>query len=277
MVMVYDKKPLFNVGIIGSVSAGKSSLVKSITNIVTQRHSKEKIRNITINVGYGNYNHISFVDCPGHTDYLDKTINAVKIMDGAILVVAADTPVVKSTILSHLNSVIYNNIQTKLIVCINKIDLVNKEAVKRKKLELEKMLSELKISPFAIIPVCFNKKINVNIVEEMLIQMLPEESFVDKSNEPFELYIIRSFDINKPGTNINNMKGGVIGGSIKSGKLSIGDKIKIDNLKGVVTEIRSDNLILKEANNGGLIAVGTDIDPSFMKANNLTQLFLTRL
>jgi translation initiation factor 2 subunit 3 len=275
--MNYNKKPLFNIGLLGNVSAGKSSLVKCISNITTQRHSKEKINNITINVGYGNYEYISFVDCPGHSDYIDKTINAVKIMDGAILVISADGPLIKSTIKSHLLSVINNNIKDKLIICINKIDLVNKEIVKKKKIELDKILEEMNIIPYSIIPVCINKKINVDIVKDMLFEMMPKESYIDKSSDPLELYIIRSFDVNKPGTDISCLKGGIVGGSVKSGMIKIGDKIKIKDLIGTITEIRSDDIILSESSNGGLIAIGTDIDPSFMKSNKLIETFIIKL
>jgi translation initiation factor 2 subunit 3 len=174
-------------------------------------------------------------------------------------------------------SVINNNIQDKLIICINKIDLVNKEVVKKKKIELDKILSELNIEPYSVIPICINKNINVNIVKDKLFQMLPIESYIDRSSYPLDLYIIRSFDINKPGTNIAELKGGILGGSIKSGIIKVGDKIKINDLVGIITEIRSDNIVLSEANNGGLIAIGTDIDPSFTKSNKLAHNFIIKL
>ena len=116
------KQPNLNIGIIGHVSHGKSSLIRLLTGINTIKHSNEKKRNITINIGYANtkickcnlcksiksYNsqetefvcencniemelikHISFVDCPGHDSFMSTMISGASIMDAVILVISA--------------------------------------------------------------------------------------------------------------------------------------------------------------------------------------------
>ena len=97
------------------------------------------------------------------------------------------------------------------------------------------------------------------------------------------MYIARSFDVNVPGTKIEKLKGGVIGGSLTQGKLKIGDEVEIKpgmkseaggrtTLESVTTKVRSlfaGGTELDVAHPGGLIAIGTGLDPSFTKSDSL--------
>jgi translation initiation factor 2 subunit 3 len=98
------------------------------------------------------------------------------------------------------------------------------------------------------------------------------------------MYIIRSFDTNKPGTTIEGLEGGIIGGTIVQGKFSVGDEIEIrpgimaeregktvyDPLISEIVSLHAGDQQVKEATCGGLIGVGTLLDPSYSKADGLT-------
>ena len=290
-----NNQPLFNIGCLGSVSDGKSTLVEKLTNIKTQKHSSEKYRNITIKQGYANMkiwsdmtttndididkeliNHISFVDCPGHQDLIHIALSSISLMDGAIVVIAVDQPITqKPQLIQHLLAIKLGNIN-KFIICMNKIDLVSKETLLMRKKELDILLQKYKIEPFAIIPTCFNKKLGLNYLIE-LIMLLFNPSKYEYRNELKTLFnISRSFDINKPGTNWDLMEGGVIGGSLESGTIKIGDIIEIKpgykniSIKTKVISIQTDKHKLNIAYPGGLIGIKTDIDPYYCKNDLLS-------
>jgi translation initiation factor 2 subunit 3 len=98
-------------------------------------------------------------------------------------------------------------------------------------------------------------------------------------DEEFQFLIARSFDINRPGSEIDDLKGGVIGGSVLKGEIKIGDKIEIrpglhikDNympIKSTIISISQGKNLLEEAKPGGLIGLGTKLDPSLTKGDSL--------
>jgi translation initiation factor 2 subunit 3 len=303
-------QPIINIGCLGSVSDGKSTLVAKLSGIKTQRHSDELKRNITINQGYGNLkiysdgvdyyttdsfenmddyklvNHISFVDCPGHQELIQTMLSSIVLMDGAIIVVAVSNNQSlsqKPQLIQHLAAAKLGKIN-KIIVCMNKIDLVTKEVLKERKIELDKMLADYDIKPYAIIPTCFNKKINMKYVIKAIVELFNPEEYITKvTNNPI-FRISRSFDINKPGTEWNKVMGGVIGGSLFNGKLAINDQIEIRpgqitknkdgkfTCKPIITtilSIKTDTTDLNEIIPGGLTGIRTDLDPYYCKHNGL--------
>ena len=313
---MYDNiknQPIINIGCLGSVSDGKSTLIEILTGIKTQKHSNELIRNITIKQGYANMkiwetdnnnyittasnielnnklvNHISFVDCPGHQDLILTMLSSINLMNGAIVVIAVDQPISKKPQLyQHLAATKIGKID-KLIICLNKIDLVEKYTLLTRKKELDLLLEQLDIKPFIIIPTCFNKRLGINyLVKSIMTLFNPNNSDYQLSNntninEPF-FRISRTFDINKPGTNYNNITGGVIGGSLLYGNLNINDEIEIrpgivnniDNkitwqpIKTKILSIKTDDQNLDKVIPGGLIGLLTDIDPFYCKNDNLS-------
>ena len=147
-----QKHPILNIGTLGSVSHGKSTLVSMLTGTKTQRHSDEQIRNITIKPGYANlkiwkngedytttnsetyelegYNlvhHISFVDCPGHQELIQVMLGSVSLMKGAIVVVSAAEEIEKcKQLIQHLAAAKLAKLEN-LIVLFNKLDLIDKD------------------------------------------------------------------------------------------------------------------------------------------------------
>ena len=251
-------QPNFNIGTLGSVSDGKSTLIYQLTGIKTQRHSSEQHRNITIKPGYANLkiweclecntnyssgtqlmeylcsncdseckliHHISFVDCPGHQELILTMMGSVSLMKGAIVVISAAEPILKKPqLIQHLIAAKKANID-KIIICFNKLDLITKELALERKEELDKLLNTLGITASIIIPTALNQKLGIDNVLQSILDIFPPE-VNEITNEPL-FRITRSFDINKPSTSWLDVKGGVIGGSLIKGSLNIGDQIEI--------------------------------------------------
>lgn len=316
LARILSEQPIQNIGCIGSVSDGKSTMVRCMTGIKTQKHSSEQKRNITIKQGYGNMkvwteqndtnfyttdsktkqyntelgdncllvNHISFVDCPGHQELIQTMLSSISLMDGVIVVIAVDQPLVKKPqLIQHLAASKLGNID-KIIVCMNKIDLVTRDVFMERKRELDEMLANYDIKPFIIIPTCFNKKIGIDTLLKAMLVLFNPTNFIRRLTDSSLFCISRTFDINKPGTNWDNIVGGVIGGSLNAGTLKIGDEIEIrpgqvskvhgkwhcQPVKTKVLSIKTDENSLDEIVPGGLIGIGTDIDPFYAKNDALS-------
>jgi len=303
-------QPIFNIGCLGSVSDGKSTMVYQLTGTKTQRHSNEKIRNITIKPGYANLkiwkksngeyettnsesciddatlvHHLSFVDCPGHHELLLVMMGSVSLMKGAIIVVSAAEPISKKPqLIQHLAAAKISGLEN-LIIIFNKLDLINKDKAIKHKEELDELLTKLNIKIKYIIPTVLNKKIGLQNIIKAIMEIFPPKLLESYDIETTEFRITRSFDINKPGTNWNEIKGGVFGGSLLSGTFKIGDEIEIRpgqykkekngnfTVIPIVTFIKS---IQTDKNNleilypGGLTAIGTDIDSFYCKDDKLS-------
>lgn len=322
------RQPIINVGVIGHVANGKSSIVKCLTSKDTQQFAKEKGENKTIKLGYANakiweclkcpppisfsssdsslmskrclkcnellklVNHISFVDCPGHDDLTSIMLNGSSVMDYNILLEASNnTTVPAPQTEKHVIATNAAKIPTCMVI-MNKVDLSKKENTREKIKIMENYISKLtnsdKLPP--IIPVSATLGVNIDIICQQL-SMLKVPS-VRSSISQFKMIVIRSFDINKPGVDVTKLNGGVIGGTIKSGTLKVGDKINIypgmvktiqneekkingadfkyKPITGEVLSIKSDMNNLDYAIPGGLLGIQLTIDPAFSKSDHLT-------
>lgn len=302
-----NSKPRINIGMLGSVSDGKSTCVRQLTGTKTQRYSSEQERNITIKPGYANmkvwtnenddivstdskvyeyegYNlvdHISFLDCPGHNELILTMLGSVKLMNAVILVVSLAEPLErKPQLVQHIASIKLSGIK-KVIVCANKLDLISKDVALERYNNLVTLLNKYEINPLAIIPTSFSKNIGT---DWLLEEILKHFNFELESTDNTQFLAIRSFDINKPSTDYKDIQGGVIGGSLLQGKLHIGDEIEIrpgicSNKNGeinalpiitTVLSMRTEKEELNEISVGGLIGIGTDIDPFYCKDDMLS-------
>lgn len=302
---IMEFQPVINIGMIGHVSDGKSTLTKCLTQKETQQYAKEKETNITIRLGYANAriykcpnctspecyyaigamtkdttcnncksqgelkNHVSFVDCPGHNSFMGTMLNGTSVMDYTI---AIESTVNKTfpapQTIQHLSATESNNI-VNVAMILNKVDLISEITTIDKIDELKKFLQNYKCKDNPIIPMSATFGVNVDVVCEILANLsIPER---DTNPENLRMNIIRSFNVNLPGTNIDKLKGGVVGGSIVKGKINIDDIIYIlpgiiyENsykpLKAKVKSIFSEKNSLESAICGGLIGIGLDIDP----------------
>lgn len=313
---IINNQPTINIGCLGSVTDGKSSMVNSICGTKTQRHSSEHIKNITIKLGYANakifkcpncpepdcfdsydskkkkakcticdsdmelVKHISFVDCPGHNDLLLTMMSGVSVMDHSIVVVsAADNISEKRQLKEHIAAANVSELNNYL-VCMNKLDLIDKNTAMYKYTELNYLLENTPLQDSNIIPTSFNRGYNKKWLLKYICSDLRE---VDRNLDASPiLRITRSFDVNKPGSRISDLIGGVLGGTLVKGKMNVGDLIEIrpgvvkktkeglcyEPLVTTITSIKSENNKLDVVIPGGLIGIGTDLDSYYTKNDN---------
>jgi translation initiation factor 2 gamma subunit (eIF-2gamma) len=225
--------------------------------------------------------HISFVDCPGHDILMATMLNGAAVMDAALLLVAGNEPCPQPQTSEHLAAVEIMKLQ-HIIILQNKIDLVKPESAHEQHKEIQAFVQGTVADGAPIIPVSAQLKYNIDVLCEYLIKKipLPTRDFLS----PPRLIVIRSFDVNRPGTDVDELRGGVAGGSIVQGVLKVGDEIEVR--PGVVTKDSTGKLkcqpifstvisLFAESNDlryavpGGLIGVGTKIDPTLCRADRL--------
>ncbi len=305
------KQPEVNIGTIGHVDHGKTTLVQSLTGVWASRHSEELKRGITIKLGYAdlpiykcpkcetprNYSNkpicpacaekaefvraISFVDAPGHEALMATMLSGAAIMDGAILVIAADEPCPQPQTREHLAAAEVIGIKN-IIIVQNKIDIVDEKRAMQSYQEIKNFVKGTMAENAPIIPISAQRGINIDVLLNAIQEVIPTPKR-DEDKPPF-MYIIRSFDVNKPGTIIDEMEGGIVGGTIAQGKFAVGEEIEIrpgimseregktvyDPLISEIVTLQAGEQYVKEATCGGLVGVGTSLDPSYSKADGLT-------
>jgi len=293
------KLDTINVGIVGHIDHGKTTLLQRLSGKWADTHSEELKRGITIKLGYADaivkddngklsisedakgkpIRNITFVDAPGHEMLMATMLSGAAIMDAAILVVAANEGIKPQT-QEHLVALKAKKIK-KVIIVQNKIDLVSKE----KAIENYKAIKEFVKGTVAenapIIPVSAIQGINL---DKVLQELCNVEISKPSPNEKPLFLIARSFDINKPGTKIENLHGGVLGGALKSGTLKIGDTIEIKpgysykkgneylykTVKSKIVSMQKGKYPIKEAFPGGSLAIETELDTTLTKADSLS-------
>ena len=300
-----DTEPLqaaLNIGMIGHVDHGKTSITAALTGRWTDTHSEELKRGISIRLGYADatfrkcpnckgseaftsqkkcpscgteaqvLRKVSFVDAPGHETLMTTMLSGAALMHGAVLVIAANEPCPQPRTSEHLMALMLAGIQN-IVVAQNKVDLVEKEKALENYSQIKKFLQENGFEKAPVIPTAANKNANIDLLIEAIEEQIPTPSF--DASKPARMFVARSFDINKPGIKPEELKGGVVGGSIIEGMLKVGEEIEISpgiDGKKITTKIASlstANNRLEEAMPGGLIAIGTGIDPSMSRNDQL--------
>ena len=289
--------PELNVGVVGHIDHGKTTLLSQLTGKFTDTHSEELKRGITIKLGYADmtiykdgsdYNikkkgtaqrYVSFIDAPGHEMLMATMLSGAAIIDAALLVVSASEGIKPQT-REHFMALQAKKI-SNIIIIQNKIDLVTKEQALENYKKIKEFLKGSLSEDAAIIPVSAQQKINIDkILEELCKLDIPKR---DETSEPIFL-VARSFDINKPGTIIEKLKGGVLGGILKKGKLKVGDEIEIkpglsikkanqqtyETLTTKILSLHKGSDSVKEVLPGVSISIETELDPFLTKTDSLT-------
>ena len=304
----YGYQPCVNIGTAGHVDHGKTTLIQALTGVWTSVHSQELKRGITIRVGYSDaafykckncesplgYSTtpkcpncgkeselsrvVSFVDSPGHESLMANMLSGAALMDGAMLVVAANETVPKPQTKEHLLALQTLGIK-QIIIVQNKVDLVSYKDALTNYNDITKFIKGTKIAKSPIIPISAQSKLNIDALIAAIEENI-ETPTRDETKDPV-MHVLRSFDVNKPGTKIKEIKGGVIGGSLTYGMLKIGDEIEIrpgilNEKKKIYEPIRTEIVSLgtgagrvEMAKPGGLIAIGTKLDPSLTRSDSL--------
>jgi translation initiation factor 2 subunit 3 len=303
-------QPVVNIGIVGHVDHGKTTLVKALSGVWTDRHSEEIKRGISIRLGYADIvlrkcpncpepdgyttkeicekcgtksevlRAISFVDSPGHETLMATMLSGAALMDGALLVIAANEQCPQPQTKEHLMAL--NILGIKNIVIIqNKIDIVPREKVLESYNQIKAFVKGTVAENAPVIPISAQQNTNIDLVIEAIEKYIPTPKH-DLKKSPL-MYVARSFDINKPGTLPEKLVGGAIGGSLNFGVFHPGDEIemrpgrKVESggvvkwvpIKTVITTIHAGKEELKEAVPGGLIGIGTNLDPTLTKSDAL--------
>lgn len=198
-------------------------------------------------------------------------------MDGAILIIAADEECPQPQTREHLAALDIIGIEN-IVIVQNKIDLVDEEQAKQNYEEIQEFVSGTVAEEAPVIPISAQHEVNIDALLEAVDREIstPERDF---ESDP-SMLIARSFDINKPGTDPEDIRGGVLGGSLVRGELEKGDKIEIkpglrdgDDWEKVTTEVESviqGKGTVEKGRPGGLMSVETNLDPSTAKSDGLS-------
>lgn len=295
-------QPILNIGIVGHVAHGKTTLIEAITGVDTRTHKKEVASNRTLNIGYTNaqitkclcngndeyksdtannncqdccscpFVKVSIVDCPGHHVLLSTMITGASVMDTCMLVVSADEDCPQPQTAEHV--AVMEMIGKKCfqpIIIQNKVDLVESNVAKNNYTQIRSFTDDTMFEKSPVIPISAQIRVNIHHVLKYIYEQAFAET-IRRSNEKEDEkedeneakgIIIRTFDINKPGS--STVCGAVIGGSILNGEFSLNEEIMIVPLciSAKIISMKSDTLTLETARSGGLIAIQTDINPSY--------------
>ncbi|HXW02390.1 MAG TPA: translation initiation factor IF-2 subunit gamma [Candidatus Nitrosotenuis sp.] len=306
-VKKYGYQPCVNIGTAGHVDHGKTTLIQALTGQWTSVHSQELKRGITIRVGYSDaafykckscesplgYSTIpkcpncgkeselsrvvSFVDSPGHESLMANMLSGAALMDGALLLVAANQKVPQPQTKEHLLALQILGIQ-QIVIVQNKVDLVSYKDAMNNYSDIVKFVKGTKSAKAPIIPISAQSRLNIDALIGAIEESIPTPKRME-SKEPV-MHVLRSFDVNKPGTKIMNIKGGVIGGSLTQGTFSIGDEIEIkpgilnskknnyDPIRTQIVSLGTAAGIVDDVKPGGLVAIGTKLDPSLTRSDS---------
>ena len=301
-------QPEMNLALVGHVDHGKTTLTERLSGKWTDTHSEELKKGITIRLGYADFviyrcenckmmttkdkcpkcsgetiplRKISLVDAPGHESLMATMLSGAAIVDGALLLVAANEKCPQPQTKEHLMALQIAGIK-KIIIVQNKIDLVTSEEALANYQQIKEFLANTEYQEVPIIPISARANVNIDVLVEAIQEYIPTPER-DLKKDPLML-VARSFDINKPGISPDKLTGGVLGGTVKQGKLKINDQIEIlpgysveEKNKKVwkplitqITQIYSGGVPVKEISPGGSMAIATNLDPAIVKADSLS-------
>jgi translation initiation factor 2 subunit 3 len=304
------RQPEVNIGLVGHVDHGKTTLVEALSGEWTDQHSEEMKRGISIRLGYADATFrrcpdceepdcytvretceehdtetdivrtVSFVDAPGHETLMATMLAGAAIMDGAVLVVSATEEVPQAQTEEHLMALDIIGIDN-IVVAQNKIDLVDREQAERNYEQIQEFVADTVAEGAPVIPISAGQNVNTDVLMDAVEREIPTPER-DPDADP-ELHVARSFDINRPGTTHADLLGGVLGGSLVEGRLGDDQELEIrpgreveeggqTEYRPIETTVRSlqaGGQPVEEATPGGLLGVGTGLDPALTKGDSL--------
>jgi len=307
--MTGNTQPEVNIGLVGHVDHGKTTLVQALSGEWTDQHSEEMKRGISIRLGYADATFrecpdldeperytveeecpdggeseplrtVSFVDAPGHETLMATMLSGAAIMDGAVLVISASEPVPQAQTEEHLMALDIIGIDN-IVVAQNKIDLVDRETAEENYGQIQDFVEGTVAEGAPIVPVSAQQGVNVDLLIQAIEEEIPTPER-DPDADP-EMLVARSFDINRPGTTWEDLTGGVLGGSLVQGRLAVEDDIELrpgreveeggqaewQPVETTVRSLQAGGEPVDEVTPGGLLGVGTGLDPSITKGDAL--------
>ena len=294
--------PEVNIGLVGHVAHGKTTLTQALTGKITLTHSEELKRGITIRLGYAdatfykckNNHHVtsekcpicfsdcvalrtvSFIDAPGHETLMTTVLSGAALMDGALLIIAANEKCPQPQTREHLTALEVVGIKN-VVIAQTKIDLVTEEQAVKNYKEIKQFVKGTILEKAPIIPISAQHKVGIDALIEVIENSIKTPK--RETEKDLRMLIARSFDVNKPGTEIKKLTGGVLGGAIVAGKLALDFEIEIrpgvkigSKYKPLITKVvglQKAGVDIEEAGAGGLLGVMTTLDPLLTKSDIL--------
>ena len=280
-------QPEVNIGLVGHVDHGKTTLVQALSGEWTDQHSEEMKRGISIRLGYADATFrecpeleaperytvdeecpdgsgsehlrtVSFVDAPGHETLMATMLSGAAIMDGAVLVVGADEPVPQAQTEEHLMALDSIGIDS-IVVAQNKVDLVDREQAMANYEEIQAFVEGTVAEGAPIVPTSAQQAVNVDLLIEEVESEIPTPDRDPEADA--RLRVARSFDINRPGATREELTGGVLGGSLSRGRLAEGEEVRIkpgrEIEEGGEAEYRPVEATVRSLQAGGEFVEGT--------------------
>jgi translation initiation factor 2 subunit 3 len=307
--MTEDSQPEVNIGLVGHVDHGKTTLVQALSGDWTDQHSEEMKRGISIRLGYADatlrqcpdveeperytvsetcpdgsesdvLRTVSFVDAPGHETLMATMLSGASLMDGAVLVVSATERVPQAQTEEHLMALDIIGIES-IVIAQNKLDLVDGERARANYEEIRDFVAGTVAEDAPVVPISAQQEVNTDLLIQAIEEEIPTPE--REAGADARMYVARSFDINRPGTTREGLSGGVIGGSLVAGGLEVGEELELQpgrevesegrsEWQPITTEVRSlqaGGEAVERVTPGGLIGVGTGLDPSMTKSDGL--------
>lgn len=304
----------FNIGLVGAVSFGKTTVVQKLTNVNTKKHSSEMKTGRTVQLGYANALlwkcdscegifctgqsiqkktceycnsdmeikfRLSFCDNPGHASYINTMIKGSSVIDAAIVVTDVTQDPAQVQTIEHLAILEALDVRNTIVVQ-NKCDLVDFKQCQLHKSLLEKQFKNTVAENAPIVPICAQRGMNMDELVIMIYQLCEKLSVQQQKPSKYSGFtIIRSFDVNRPYTDVDHLKGGVVGGCVIGDcKISVGDVLEIRPgllqkdktcipIQTKITNIFSEKESCPTCDLGGLYALGTLLDPSITKSDRM--------
>jgi translation initiation factor 2 subunit 3 len=298
-----------NIGLVGHVDHGKTTLVQALSGSWTDQHSEEMKRGISIRLGYADATFrtcpgveapecytveeecadgspseplrtVSFVDAPGHETLMATMLSGASLMDGAVLVVSATEDVPQSQTEEHLMALDIIGIDN-IVIAQNKVDLVDRERAIDHHEQIQSFVEGTVAEDAPIVPVSAQQEVNIDLLIGAIEETIPTPE--RPAGETARMFVARSFDINRPGTTWEELSGGVIGGSLVGGAFEVGDEIELrpgrqvehggktewQSLSTSIRSLQAGSESVESVRPGGLIGVGTGLDPSLTKGDSL--------
>ncbi|MBS3164991.1 translation initiation factor IF-2 subunit gamma [Candidatus Woesearchaeota archaeon] len=300
--------PTINIGTVGHVDHGKTTLVKALTGKWTDTHSEEVRRGITIRLGYADatFNRcpkcsaytvakecpackvateaartVSFIDSPGHESLMATMLSGATIIDGALLLIAANETCPQPQTREHLMALQICGIKN-VVVVQNKVDLAGRDGSLDNYQQIRALLKGTPYEKAPVVPISAQHNLNMDLLISAIEENIPTPER-DSAKEPL-MYVARSFDINLPGCDILSIHGGVLGGAVVQGIIRKGDTIEVrpgrkveaegrvtwKPVHSTVVSIKKGGMEVEEATPGGSVGLMTKLDPAVVKADQLS-------
>ena len=295
-------QPEVNIGMVGHVDHGKTTLLERLSGVWADTHSEEVKRGITIRLGYADttfykegkllttqpkdkakakpLRKVSFVDAPGHESLMATMLSGATIMDGALLLIAANETCPQPQTREHLMALEITGVKN-IVIIQNKIDLIDEKSALNNYEQIKKFVKGTSFENAPIIPISAQHNVGISNLIKAIEETIPTPKR-DTKKDPMML-VARSFDINKPGALPKELIGGVLGGTMRQGILKVGQDIEIKPGKSVmeknkevwkaikakIVDLKYGGASVKEISPGGTAGILTSLDPAIVKADQL--------